>query len=230
MATWAPSIARTGALVALLWGAPAMAETVEEPPHELLQRLPSGVEIRQYRAQVRAVTTVEGPWGRGQSEGFRRLAGYIFGGNVKAGGGSEGIAMTAPVLAQAESQRIAMTAPVISQAESERIAMTAPVIGQAEGQDTHEVAFVMPAEYRLADLPRPKDPRVRLEEVPARRLAVLGFSWWATPDRVAERGQALRAALAEAGFKAQGPLGVAQYDPPWALPFLRRNEVFLVLE
>lgn len=207
------------ALGALCLGRPALAESVEEPKHQVLQRLAEHIELRLYAPQVRAVTTVEGAWGDGQSEGFRRLAGYIFGGNLSQTkpGASEAIAMTAPVLSQAESP-------------SQRIAMTAPVLSQAEGGASHEVAFVMPSAYQLADLPQPKDPRVRLEALPARRWAVLSFSWWATPESVAQRGQELRQALASAGLKSKGPLMVAQYNPPWTLPFQRRNEVLLELE
>ena len=66
-----------------------------------------GLEIRNYGPRIAAETTVFGDEDKALSDGFRRLAGYIFGGNH----GSAKIAMTAPVARQS-GQKIAMTAPV----------------------------------------------------------------------------------------------------------------------
>jgi hypothetical protein len=76
------------ALVAL--GACAMANAIEEPKYELLERL-GKVEIRHYQPTVQAVTELNS--NAKTSSGFRTLAGYIFGGNAR----EEAIAMTAPV-------------------------------------------------------------------------------------------------------------------------------------
>ncbi len=73
-----------------LAGVTGMAHSVEEPQYEVLQSI-DGVEIRQYQATVQAVTIL--PGSSDTSEGFRRLAGFIFGGNNK----EQKIAMTAPV-------------------------------------------------------------------------------------------------------------------------------------
>ena len=51
------------------------------------------IEIRDYPAQIIAETIVSGERAAAISEGFRRLAGYIFGANQP----NEKIAMTAPV-------------------------------------------------------------------------------------------------------------------------------------
>jgi len=85
----------------------------EEPRFEVLERR-GEVEIRRYAPRLAAATTVAAPSeDAARSEGFRRLAGYIFGGNH----GRTKIAMTAPV-AQA-SERIAMTVPVGQEAAGE---------------------------------------------------------------------------------------------------------------
>lgn len=87
----------------------------EEPRHSTVERL-GDVEIRRYAPRLAAETTVPGDAYAARGEGFRRLAGYIFGGNA----GRRRIDMTAPV-AQAGAQpgeRIAMTAPV-AQAQGE---------------------------------------------------------------------------------------------------------------
>ena len=79
----------------------------------------------------------------------------------------------------------------------------------------------------MQDLPRPNDQRVELQEVPARTLAVIRFSGWATGSRVAKHSEQLLAILAERGIQTTGELSLNQYNPPWTLPFLRRNEVMI---
>ena len=57
-----------------------MAQAIEEPEYELVERL-GGVEIRHYEPTVQAVTELASK--NETSRGFRRLAGFIFGGNEK---------------------------------------------------------------------------------------------------------------------------------------------------
>jgi hypothetical protein len=90
------------------------------------------------------------------SNGFRSLAGYIFGGNVSAETGS--------------SQSIAMTAPVHTE-------ITGDVIESNGTSGGMKMAFFLPSQYTsIEQLPRPKDDRVRLVQVPAKRYAVVTFN------------------------------------------------------
>ena len=69
-----------------------MASGIEEPEYELLSEY-EGFEIRRYSESVQArLLTPSSGWS-GNSSGFRRIAGYIFGGNET----NQRIAMTAPV-------------------------------------------------------------------------------------------------------------------------------------
>ena len=69
-----------------------MASGIEEPEYELLSEY-EGFEIRRYSESVQArLLTPSSGWS-GNSSGFRRIAGYIFGGNETI----QRIAMTAPV-------------------------------------------------------------------------------------------------------------------------------------
>ena len=69
-----------------------MASDPEEPQYELLSEY-EGFEIRRYSESVQArLLTPSSGWS-GSSGGFRRIAGYIFGGNET----NQRIAMTAPV-------------------------------------------------------------------------------------------------------------------------------------
>ncbi|WP_255151996.1 SOUL family heme-binding protein [Halorarius halobius] len=168
----------------------------ERVPYETLDRV-DGVELRRYPTTL-TVETVAPSTG----EAFGRLFRYIDGGND---GGAE-IAMTAPVATGAE---IAMTAPVETDDAEEGVRM----------------AFYLPADYEYETAPRPTDDRVALVERPARTLAVLSFSWWATDGRVARKQRDLLAALDSADVAVAGEPFCMQYDPPWTPPFLRTNEV-----
>jgi hypothetical protein len=111
-------------------------------------------------------------------------------------------------------------------ASGERIAMTAPVATEAGG-NRWRMHFVMPSKYTLATLPVPTDPRVTLREVPARQVAARTFSGFVTEARVSSETEALRAWMMERGLQADGPAQLARYNPPWSIPFLRRNEILI---
>ncbi len=70
-----------------------------------------------------------------------------------------------------------------------KIAMNAPVEETLEPEPT--MAFTMPGEYRMENLPAPYDGEVELVAVPARTVAILAFSGWATGGRVADKTQEL---------------------------------------
>jgi hypothetical protein len=107
---------------------------------------------------------------------------------------------------------IEMTAPVLQEAKpgSEKIEMTAPVLTESrEGRNV--IAFLMPAKYT------------------PRKVAVLTYSWYATEERVGKETDRLRSMLARDGIAPSSTFRSAQYNPPWTLPFLRRNEIMVDL-
>ena len=110
-------------------------------------------------------------------------------------------------------------------AEEEKIAMTAPVQQSMAGEK--EMAFMMPAEYALEDLPAPEDQRVSFREAPAYTAAVIQFSGWASAEKANEKWQQLRGFLIAEGIDITGEPTLNQYNPPWTLPFMRRNEVIV---
>ena len=110
-------------------------------------------------------------------------------------------------------------------AEEQEIAMTAPVQQSMEGD--REMAFMMPAEYALEDLPEPEDQRVSFREAPAYTAAVIQFSGWASAERADKNWQQLRQFLIAEGIDITGEPTLNQYNPPWTLPFMRRNEIIV---
>ncbi|MCB1265203.1 MAG: heme-binding protein [Mycobacterium sp.] len=180
----------------------------EEPPFTVERRL-GDVEIRRYGSRIAAETTVDADEEGARNEGFRRLARYIFGGNT----GKAKIAMTAPV----------------AQQQGEKIAMTAPVAAQRDAADHWVIRFFMPADRTLDSLPTPDDDRVKLVDVAPERVAVLGFSGIPSPTSVAARTTELLTTLRANSLDPAGDPVAWFYDPPWTIPFRRRNEVAVSL-
>jgi hypothetical protein len=196
------SVVAGGALVGR-WQ--AARHFTEEPRYRVVRRLGESIELRRYEPMVVAETRVRASFDTASSQGFRRLAGYIFGGNRTR----ESIAMTTPVAV-----------------ESERLAMTTPVAVESENGE-QVVSFVMPPRRALESLPVPNDPRVTLREIPARTIAVLTYRGATTPEVLVRHTQTLRAALTREGVMATGNAVSSRYDPPSTLPLLRRNEVWI---
>lgn len=194
-------------LIGLIMAAPS-AHAVEEPRWSLVYE-DGPFQIRDYAATIVAETEIEGERGAAINEGFRRLARFIFGGNVP-------------------NQEIAMTAPVTQRAAGERIAMTAPVTQTLSGA-RWVVTFYMPPGATLRDMPRPLDPSVIVREQPRRRVAVLRFTGLGGESNLARRVNELRQRIAARGEVAAGPATYAFYNPPWTLPWMRRNEVMVEL-
>ena len=100
-----------GSIVLLLIGSFSLgageAMAIEESSYTVVEQV-DDFELRMYEPSIVAETLVEGEFSEVGSEGFRRLAGYIFGKNRK----QESIDMTAPVSQESASEKIAMTAPV----------------------------------------------------------------------------------------------------------------------
>ncbi len=83
----------------------------------------------------------------------------------------------------------------------------------------------MPASYSMADLPQPTDTRVKLIALPQVKVAVLRYSGSTKDLIVKEKTAALLHSLKLSQWKVVGPSKALFYNPPWTIPFLRRNEV-----
>lgn len=169
----------------------------EQPRYCVVERLDRGVEIREYEPRVAVQTDTRG---QGDNDAFGRLFRYITGANRSG-------------------DLISMTTPV--EASGRRIAMTVPVEQGAEGL----MRFFLPRNVVDATPQEPTDAAVRLVRLPMERIAVLRFSGSVTPEARAQQERVLMAVLKAAGRVPKGPLVFMGYDPPFAIPFLRRNEV-----
>lgn len=111
--------------------------------------------------------------------------------------------------------------------------MTAPVSIEPQNADGSKMAgaqrwrihFVMPSQYTLATLPKPLNPQVQLREIPAKTFAALTYSGINTENKVQEKTEQLLNWLKSQKIETLGKPQLARYNPPWTLPFLRRNEI-----
>jgi hypothetical protein len=91
------------------------------------------------------------------------------------------------------------------------------------------VRFIMPSSWSLDTLPTPNDERVTLKPIPPKRMAVIRFSGTANDNLIRSKTDELRKYTSDQKLATVGEPTLAFYNPPWTLPFLRRNEVMLEL-
>ena len=137
---------------------------IEQYPYEVVKTY-DDFEIRNYEASLfTSVKLSSTEYKDASSEGFRKLAGYIFGGNDK----------------------------------EEKIAMTSPVAMSLD--DTMTMMFMVPRDLKKEDLPKPNNGEINFEEVPAKKVAAIQFSGWASSSKIEKYKQKLIAALDKEGI------------------------------
>ena len=170
------------------------------------------------------------------SDMFRLLAKYI------------GVFGTPQNLASSSSQNrqvVAMTAPVLSSSSSSTptptaIAMTAPVLNlnlndanmdANTNADARQMSFVLPAIFTsIQSAPTPTDPRVLLKEVLSHTIAVKSFSGSVDMATAAPIAEEFKSYLTNNhGFTCK-EWRLARYNPPFTLPFLRTNEIWVTID
>lgn len=145
---------------------------------------------------------------------------------------SEPVAMTAPVVMSMPTpaaEPIAMTAPVVMAAG---IAGSAPVSVPAPSLET--MAFLLPSKFTSVEqAPVPTNPTVKLELMPERFEAVYGFTGYFPQDdskAAQQRGDDLLALMKVEGIEPTGRFFLAGYNPPFTIPWLKRNEVHIPVD
>ncbi|MDA9086429.1 heme-binding protein [Methylophilaceae bacterium] len=167
-------------------------------------------EIREYAPKIIAQVKVYGDFDDASSKGFKILADYIFGNNESIDGNSR-IEMTAPVEMEAVSQKIDMTTPVLTEGNN----------------NTWVISFIMPDNFTLATLPKPNNKEIKIISLPREKYAVIVFSGLIRESSYQEKENLLNKFIKEKNLKTSGEIKIARYNPPWTLPFFRRNELMI---
>ena len=192
---------------------------IEEPNYTVLSQV-EDFELRRYDEQLVAQTWVSGDQDNASRQGFKILADYIFGNNTAPSGESSKISMTAPVTMQSDN---------LNGQASQKIAMTAPVSMQ-QNDGKWRVQFTMPSQYTMQTLPKPNNPDVKIVQVPAQTYGVIKFSGLAGSKKVAKKTEMLKSWMQTQKLVITGTPELARYNPPWTLPFMRRNEVMMAYQ
>lgn len=105
----------------------------------------------------------------------------------------------------------------------EKMSMTTPVI-MVDGN----MEFVLPSPITADTAPMPKTQDIFLKDIPSETVAVVEFTGFATDGEVSRQRALLEDALLADGVMYDNlSFKVLQYNPPYTLPWLRRNEVCL---
>lgn len=200
-------------LTSILIASTVMA--TEEPKFSIIEKS-EPFELRTYAPQLVAEVKVEGDLDTASSQGFRLIAAFIFGQNQV----SEKISMTVPVgIETAQSTKITMTVPVGIEASKD----------SAKGVNQWVFSFVMPSEFTMATLPKPLNPLVTIRELPAQKRAAITFSGFYDEAKVSEKTKALEEWIKSKQWQVIGNPQFARYNPPWSIPFMRRNEILITV-
>lgn len=170
----------------------------EEPKYDVVEE-EGDVQVRHYAPALLAEVTMPGSHDQALDQAFNVLANYIYGKNAPSEAGVPG-------------------------PRGEYLAMTTPVLQSPEGNGW-TVAFFLGNAMTAEDAPAPIDQRIRLRQAPAQTVAVVRYSGNNDDaERAAARAE-LDAFLARSPrWTRDGSVYWAQYDQPFAVPFLKRNE------
>lgn len=104
------------------------------------------------------------------------------------------------------------------------IPMTTPVLYRGEGS-AEAMAFVLPATMKPGEAPVPLDPAVQIATRQAGTYAVVRMKGRRRSGGREKAIAELDSAVAQSGWRVEGPPEFAFYDPPWIPWFMEKNEV-----
>ena len=107
--------------------------------------------------------------------------------------------------------------------------MTSPVLSQ-EDKARWTMSFSMPSKYNLETLPKPKNKIVKITQVQEKTIAAIRFSGFMSDYNFIKHKKRLQNWLDDNGFDYEKSFIRAGYNPPWTLPFFRRNEALFVIK
>lgn len=181
----------------------------EQPDYEVLVT-EGDIEVRRYKKTLIAQVTIEGEHDQAVMSGFQTLANYIFGDNEN----QTSMEMTAPVFQESVLR---------NRTTGELIPMTAPLF-KYQNKNGWTISFVIPEKFDRHSAPEPIDSNIHLTELPERKTAVFRYSGNNNEEKMKEAEEKLNEWLRSSGLTTKSTIRWAQYDPPFAIPFLKRNE------
>ena len=110
--------------------------------------------------------------------------------------------------------------------DNAKIPMTAPVT-TISNDNSFEMIFYMLDADNVNELPTTDIKNITFERFKLGKCAVISFSWFTSEDRISKHKKKLDQFISDNNYEVISSYMVNRYDPPWTLPFLRRNEVLV---
>ena len=104
--------------------------------------------------------------------------------------------------------------------------MTAPVT-TVTSENSFEMIFYMLEVQSVDELPNTDIKNITFEKLKLSKCAVISFSWFTTEKAIMKYKNLLNEYIEKNNLSTISPFMVNRYDPPWRLPFKRRNEILV---
>lgn len=108
--------------------------------------------------------------------------------------------------------------------DDEEISMTIPVATEIEDKE-HVMQFFLPSKYDESSAPAPKNPNISIGTIAPRVEAALEYSGSQSKQRAEMHAFLMKNALEDTNWQMKGDIRSMFYNPPFSIPFMRRNEV-----
>lgn len=186
----------------------ALGIRTSEMPSYTVLREDRELEIRKYTSYIVAKTFKVGAYSVSAPAAFNHLLDYLGGDN------SPGAGLPLPSAAPHSGAHIPLTMPVL----------------YWPGEGGWNAAVILPGKYTYSTAPKPLDEGIELERIPAQTMAALRYSGHAEEAQIQQKFRELRGWVQSLGWRDISAPLAAQYDPPFTIPFLKRNEVLVRAE
>lgn len=114
-------------------------------------------------------------------------------------------------------------------ARDEEISMTIPVATEIEDKE-HVMQFFLPSGYDNSTAPAPKNPNVSIGTLEPRIEAALQYTGSQSVQRAEQHAILMKNELEKSDWEMSGEIRSMFYNPPFSIPFLRRNEVVVTVQ
>jgi hypothetical protein len=169
------------------------------------------VQLRHYHVYHVARVRVESDEDdQNRETAYMRLLNYVLGRNSR-------------------KETIAPMAPLIQEDVAAR--MTALMRLETHEVDDHltafEVSIILPNHLTAESAPLPLDPEIQIQRVKPHLTATVRFAGFCGKRKQTRLSKYLRLWLHDKGYMTASAPRLAKYNPPFTLPFMRRNELHI---
>ena len=112
---------------------------------------------------------------------------------------------------------------------NESIPMTAPVTTFSDDLNYNMLFYMLDVDD-VNQLPEHNGQNIMFEKFYLGKCVAISFSWSTSESRIEYYSSKLSDFIEKNNLKTKSSFMINRYDPPWRLPFLRRNEIIVRLD